>query len=188
MPPETDRRPSRPSKSSRRAKQTGQTGGQGRDAAKSSQIPSFMFVDVSDPNESRREEKRKACRSFVMKQYKQSQNSAASVAVEVDDDSDDDDEDTTTKFRGATSSSGLLESNADSPHSLSQPRGDNSSNETTDLLASRRLYVSSPDWDNAAHPIISPLSLLGNGSLDPFDSYPSRIEMPAHQLIDMCTF
>ena len=44
-------------------------------------------------------------------------------------------------------------------------------------------------WPTLAHTgqSNSPISILGSGSLDPFDSYPVQIDMRAHELVSMCT-
>ena len=183
MQPENHRQPLRPSKSSARSRTTVKSQSQRQDATKDSQPNTLLFVDVSDPSESRREDRRKAVRSFVMKKYKQSQRSTEPLQTHkanLDDESGVDN----THNSLVIASPLFAENDTDSPHLLSQ--SPNHSSDVEDgAVASSQLYAASPDLVNAAPPN-SPYNALGSGSIDPFDSYPAQIELRAHQLIDLC--
>lgn len=184
MPRENHRQFSRPSKSSARSRQTAKSHSQSQDGTKSNQPSALLFVDVSGPKESKRPGRRKAVRSFLMKQYKQSQKISDPLQIPPVELGDECDNVNNAQVTSAATSPPLAENDADSSHSSSQVSNHRHDAEKV-FLASRQLCVSSPNSEKAAYPN-SPLSFLGNGSLDPFDSYPARIEIRAHQLLDLC--
>ena len=151
---------------------------QSQNVRKGIQPNPLLFVNVSDPAESKCQDSRKAVRSFVMKKYKQSQKISESFHLEhmkLDEDTDE------------IVNNGLeLSQVARSADSLSQLWPDNSCDMEEPLITPRQHGF---PWLSLAYEgqSSSPMSIIGNGSLDPFDSYPVQIDMPAHELIDMCT-
>ena len=148
-----------------------------QDGIQSIQSSTLMFVNVSNPAESKRQDNRKAVRKFVMKQYRQSQKTSPLIQLEqaeLDEGDDDDDE----PMRDAP----LI------PH-IADETDPSSSSKSSDweeaLTTSNSSKFQSPDLA-IVWPVSSPVSTLGSGSLDPFDSYPDQVEMRVHELLEMC--
>ena len=171
--------PKRPAKSVSRPRDTTKVHKQTQNGIKSTQSNPLLFINISNPAERKRKDSRKAVRSFVMKQYQRSQKTVEPLQVremELEEGEDDAVEEVI----------GNLQPAEDADNSQSLTLSDNDHDVGESSIISRQHRFSSSDSIHTGH-CNTPLSILGCGSLDPFDSYPSQIDMRAHQLIDMCT-
>ena len=162
----------------------------------------LLFVNFSDPAESKREDSRKAVRSFVMKKFKFLQRSSKSSNQEpmtLDEDTNDVVEETpqVSQIAENTDNSSLqIAPTTDNSSSLVADNGDDWLFQT-DLADSREMEDFAMTttkqgfpWPTLAPPehyYNNPVSILGSGFLDPFDSYPVQIDMRGHNLVDLCT-
>ena len=169
--------PKRPAKLVSRPKDTAKIHKRSHNGTKGSLPNPLLFVNVSNPAEGKRKDSRKAVRSFVMKQYQQSrkQNEHHQLQKEELEGEDDAVEDGQERLQTPV--------NADILHPSC--RSDTSRDVEEIQLISAQNRSLSP---NLAHvkSRSSPLSILGNGSFDPFDSYPSQVDTRAHHLIYLC--
>ena len=179
MAPKNQTEPRRPAKLPSRPRETTKIQKGTQNGTKRTQPNPLLFVNVSDPAESKRQDSRKAVRSFVMKQYKQSQKTydpLQMLEMELDKGKDDAVEDALVRSQ--------VVKNTNISQSPSWP--DNSCDVEEISMTSRQHHLSSPSLAHTRQRS-SPLSILSSGSLDPFDSYPAQIDMRAQQLVHMCT-
>ena len=84
--------PKGPAKSISRLKETTNLRKYAQNGTKSTQQNALLFVNIADPADRNRKDSRKAVRSFVMKQYKQSQKTIEPLQtreMELEEEDDD---------------------------------------------------------------------------------------------------
>ena len=139
----------------------------------------LMFVNITDPAESKRADNRQAVRKFVMVQHSYKQKTRSRSIIGEEEQSDDDD-----PHHEAVQEPKLVY-NRESSTSEYSLASEEASGGASILTTKNPLQC--PDVANGLLPnslMTRPIS----SQLDPFDTHPAKIDMRVHQLLDMCMY
>ena len=128
-----------------------------------------MFVNITDPADSKRADNRQAIRKFVMIQHNHRQKSRLYPTDQEEEQS-----------TGDPNPELLPEIQLAYNRESSTSENSLASGEASGVARNRPL----PRTDDLLPG--SPLNMPVSGQLDPFDTCPAKIDMRVHQLLDMC--